>query len=320
MSAPRRLDRGWFRIAILTASAAVVAGVLVAVVGYRAGSAPTTTVTEYYAALRRGDAPAALALGSLPAGPRGLLTSQVLAAQQRIAPMSAVRVVSVEEHGSRASVRVSYQLAFPGAPHRVQDTLALDRHDGRWRLRQVAVATTLRVVQASERASVLGAPVPDGPVLLFPGAVPVTFDTPDLDLAPSVASIGLTGPASLELNVSVSPAGRKAVLAAAATQLDACLRAGAEPRCPLPSDRYVPGSVRATVVGQLADGLKLAVGAGSRGSITISGQVTVTGSWEGLTFDNAAQPGHGQLELPVAGTVYVPTTASAPRVIWQETS
>jgi hypothetical protein len=311
----RALDRGWFWIGVLTAVLALVAGVVIAVLGYTAGDDPDTIVLDYYGALGRADAPAALALGAIPAGPRALLTSEVLAEQQKLAPIRDVSITSSSRHGSQATVAVSYRLDFPGAAQQQTDQVTLTRRDGRWRLDRVAAATQLRLLQAADRASILGAPLPDGTALLFPGALPVSFDTPYLELPPSVAAVGIDAPSSTDLHVEVSPAGRAAVYAAVAAQLRGCLKPGADPRCPLPTDRIVPGTLRGRVDSNIPDVVNLAVAVSARGVITIDGQVLFTGTWRALSFENVAEPQRGDLKLPVEGTTYL----TAPlHILWQQ--
>lgn len=314
---PRRLDRGWFWIAVLTALLAIAAGAAIAFLGYTNDAGPAATVRDYFTALARADAPDALALGDIPDGPRTLLTSDVLAEQQRLAPIRDVTVVTSNQRGAQATVTVSYRLAFPEGAQQVTDTVPLAQRDGRWWLARVAVSTDLRLLQAGDRAAILGAPLPDGDTLLFPGAVPVTFDSRYLELTPATAAVGFAAGSETDLDVQVSPAGRKAVVAAVTRQLDRCLQPGADPRCPLPSDRYVPGSLRGSVPDDLGDGLTLTVPATARGAINVSGDVRFTGSWRSLTFENVAQPHSGGLQLPVAATTDVTTPL---RVIWQETS
>ena len=310
-------DRAWYWIAVLAAVTAVVAGIAIAYLGVSADRGPAGAVADYFAALRRGDAPAALALGDLPDGPHELLTSAVLADQQRLAPIEAVSIVSTDRTGSQASVTVRYRLGFPGAPQQVTDTVPTVERDGRWQLARTVVAVALRLTQAVDRASILGTPLPDGTTLLFPGAVPVRFDSPYLALAPDSAAVSFGSPGQDDLQVQVSPAGRTAVLGAMAGALRRCVQAGADPRCPLPSDRFVPGSLRGSIGGDLADRLTLTVPPGSAAAIKVGGEVRFSGRWQALTFENVAVARSGEVELPVAASV----PAVAPlRVVWQETT
>jgi hypothetical protein len=101
-----------FWTAVLLSAAAVLGGSAYAICAHRADPGPQDAVTGYFAALTRGDAPAALAFGAVPRGPHEFLTSAVLAEQQRIAPMRDVRISGVSRTGSRAAVRFSYRLGF----------------------------------------------------------------------------------------------------------------------------------------------------------------------------------------------------------------
>src|SRR4051812_31040755 len=104
------MRRALYWIAVLVALAGLVGGAAYAYVAYRATSGPDGAVKGYFAALARSDAPAALAFGDVPAGPHELLTSAVLAEQQRIAPLHHVQILDVSRSGGAASVRYSYQL------------------------------------------------------------------------------------------------------------------------------------------------------------------------------------------------------------------
>src|SRR3954454_11020099 len=106
----------WYWIAVVAAAALFGGGLALAYLGYAATSGPDGAVRGYYAALQRSDAPDALAFGSVPNGAHILLTGDVLAEQQRIAPMRGFSVVSTVQDGDRATVRVRYTLAFPGNP------------------------------------------------------------------------------------------------------------------------------------------------------------------------------------------------------------
>lgn len=305
-SGPRR-HRGLFAAAFAVAVAALVGGSVMAVRAYRATASPAAAVTGYFAALQRADAPAALGFGELPPGPRSLLTSPVLAAQQRIAPIRAVSVVSVDQTGSTATVAVTYTLGFAGGTRTVQDRVPVIYRGHAWRLTRTAALTQLHLAEAVDRASILGAGVPDGAVLLFPGAVPIGFDTPYLQLDAASSIVTLSGSRATDPSVQLSAPGRTAMLAAVATALRACLGAAGtpDPRCPVPSDRYVPGSLRGSFSGADLARLSLGVTADPAGVVRIGGApLPVTGTYQVLDFNNQPLPGSGTVALPLSATSY----------------
>lgn len=296
--------RGLFWSAVLLALLAVVGGGVAALRGYGRSDGPDGVARGYYSALAEADAPAALAYGDLPSGPHTLLTGKVLREQQRIAPIRDVQVVAVRRSGERASVSVRYRLDFPGAQQQVTDVLQLRERDGSWRLARTAVATELQVNGALSRATVVGAGIPAGTTLLFPGAVPISFDTDYLQLDPATGYVSFSSAAQTTVGVQVSPAGRDAVARVLQSMLHGCLdgKVRADPRCPLPSSRYMPGSVKATIDGKILDGLRIDVGDG--GLLLVSGQVQVTGSYRELDFDNIAHDKSGTIRLAVWASGY----------------
>ncbi len=310
--------RGLFWVAVLAALVAFVGGGAFAYVTYAATAGPDGAVKGYFAALARGNAPAALGFGDLPAGPHELLTSTVLRAQRKIAPIRHVRIAGTQRSGDTAKVTVAYDLDFADSTQHVSDDIAVRRHKGSWRLERTAATTELQLQQASDRATVLGGAVPEGTVLVFPGALPITFDTPYLRLAPTTRSVDLDAHDTMDLSVQVTAEGRRATEAAVVAALRNCLSGGAraDPRCPVPSSRAVPGTVRASVraadVRQVAS-VKLA--ATSRGLITISGQLSIRAHYTALDFENQPIARTGVVTLPLRATAY----ATAPTTVtWTE--
>jgi hypothetical protein len=290
-------------------------GTAVAVLGAAEPSGPAGAVRGYFAALARGDAADALAYGVVPDGPRTLLTGPVLRAQQRAAPLAHFTVRGTSRDGDRARVAVRYVLRYPGSPQTVNSTIGMHRAKGSWRLDAVAIRTSLEIDRASQRATVAGAGVPDGDTLLFPGAVPISFDTPylQLDAAEDTVSFGRQG--ELRVYVEVSRAGRAAMLAAVRRALTGCLTSGGA-GCPLPTERYVPGSVRGPTPADLAANLKVALAGSDAGVLEVDGQQPVHATaWRKLTFANRAVSGSGTVVLQVHAQAY----AKPPlRVVWSE--
>ena len=306
----------------LVAACAVVAvgwGAVIAFTGYQQTAGPDGAVKGYFAALARGDAPAALGFGAPPEGAHPLLTSTVLKQQLAIAPIRDVTVVDTVTHGSAATVTVQYGLGFRDDPVEVTERVAVLRHGGAWRLAATAATTSLDLTGALERATVAGGAVPDNPAAIFPGALPVTFDTPYLQLAPSTRYVRLSAPADTTVAVQVSPAGRAVIVPVLAKMLSACLRPGpVDPRCPLPSDRIVPGTLHATLSKNALAHLQVQVQTDQAGVIAVSvPDLSVHASYQQLDFDNQPFPMSGPVTLQVAATTY----AVAPvRLNWSSPS
>src|ERR1700759_646590 len=121
--------RASYWTAVVLALAALFGGSLYAYVAYRETAGPDGTVRGYFAALERGDASSALGFGDVPAGPTDLLTDEGLVQQQAIAPLQDVSIDAVAEHGSRASVQVSYQLRFATGARRYRSVLHVVKRD-----------------------------------------------------------------------------------------------------------------------------------------------------------------------------------------------
>src|SRR5436309_16271 len=68
--------------------------------------------------------------------------------------------------------------------------VAVVQHGNAWRLLAAAVPVQLYMNNASSRATLAGAAVPDGEVALFPGAVPIRFDTAELQVAHGAITFG----------------------------------------------------------------------------------------------------------------------------------
>jgi hypothetical protein len=300
---------------VLLAAALLVSGAVVSVLGYNSSPGPAGIVRGYFAALASADAPRALAYGTVPRGPRTLLTSAVLAEQQRIAPLRNVRVVSEHQQGKRATVMVGYVLAFPGKDVSVSDTVALHDTSSGWRLGAAAVRTELEALGARQRESILGTPVPRGNTLLFPGAVPVRFDTPYLQLVASTDFVWFGSASTTPVDAEISPAGRAALRSAVRTGLRHCLDGAADPACPLPSDRYIPGSFRGALAGTLRHADLLLDPSSRAGTLILQGRAFVHGTWRRLNYDNREVPGHGRVALYVRAVAY----ATAPlRLRWEQ--
>jgi len=292
---------------------AAVGGVLIWS-GLQNSSGPDAVVASYFDALRRADAPAALSYGDIPSGPHELLTSTVLAEQQRIAPIRHVGVVSVERHGDHATVNVRYELAYPDGLLQQMAAVPVHRAGGTWRLDDVATSTTLSLPQAADRARLLGARVPTTRTALFPGAVPIRFDTAYLALDPQRSSVRLASQPTLAVGVEVTAAAERAIAGELTKSVQACLaRPSAGSACPLPDSRAVPGTVTGELTGAVAREATYRVSADPVGRIVVGGRVGFTGSYSALDFSNLPAKRTGEFSLPLTCSVY----AVAPvRILW----
>lgn len=292
-----------FWTGVLIAVLLVVGGGALAYRGYESANAPGAVVGDYFAALAGSDAAAALALGDVPPGTHTLLTATVLRAQQRAAPIRDVSVTGVVRTGSRAKVHVRYLLDWPGAPERVAAVLSVREHSGRWRLDSVAVGTRLALDRAQQRATLAGGPVPNGMVLIFPGAVPVLFDTPYLQVVPRSASVPVQPDTTTYVQVRVSAAGSRAARAAVSAGLLQCFTHRDAVDCPQPSDRYVPGSVHGALPAT-SPALTVTLASSSAGVLEVTGKVAVVGTHRRLTFANQDVHGKGRVVVLVRAVSY----------------
>jgi len=307
-----RSHRVLFWLALTLALVALGSGAAIAVDAYRDQVSPERVVRDYLAAVARADAATALSYGRLPAGGRDLLTAEVLAAQREIAPMTGIAVAVDAPSGDRAAARVRYDLEFAEGVQTVEDTLPLERVDGSWGLAAAAVPTTIRVVYAAHRATVAGANVPRDVQLVFPGALPVSFDTTNLGLGRESRVVRFADGDAIEEVTELSVAGLTAVSAALDAALAECLDGTSDSTasCPLPGDvRAVPGTLRGTLA-QPASELSLIQLQADDGMIRINAQLTVTGSYEQLDFNNQRVVQSGDHPIPLLAICFATSPSS----------
>lgn len=281
--------QGIFWFALLVSVAAVLAGTSIVIGAYQAAADPASVVRAYFSALQDGDAAGALGFGTVPAGHHELLTSDVLAAQNATAPMSNVVVLAVHRNGDSAVVDIVYTLGLATGQTAVLDAVPVSRHGNDWRLDRSAIPVAITPGDGSTLASFAGAAVPNGDYVMFPGAVPVTYSTPNLAPDPASQVMRFAAPGVLEVNAMVSPAGRKLITPAVRAALVACLGGKGNPQalCPVPGGELaVPGSLRGNVTGKAA-GLVLLVNS-TNGKIDISGETDVHGTYQKLDDNDIA--------------------------------
>jgi hypothetical protein len=262
----------------MLATALLLGGGSLAFGAYLSAKVPDTVVRDYFAAIQRGDAPAALGYGDVPAGNHGLLTSEVLAAQQEVAPMTDIAVTGWQTaDDGTGRVAVAYTLRFPSGPAKVTDSVPVVLRDNEWRLAASAIDVHLGRASGVERATIAGAAVPDGEYDVFPGVLPVRYDTPNLELGPGSRIVRFAEPGTLPqvtVDAVVSAAGRRAIAAAVRQALATCLagKAPDEVLCPVPQPGFdVPGSLRGTVIGPLSSDVTMIV-------VTAEGRVDIEGA------------------------------------------
>lgn len=297
------MRRALYRTAVALSIVALVTGGTVAYLGYTADRGPADVVRGYLAALADADAPAALGYGRLPDGLHEYLTSAVLAEQQRVAPLRDIGIGDVTGAGSHASVGYRYRLAFAAGTTTVRGRMSLYRDGSAWRLDAVAVPVTVHLDSAADRITFAETGVPDGRILLFPGALPLRLDTGYLNFAPARPSAALGAGRTIMIRVRPSSAAQRALTSAVRQRLSRCVdRPAPRLACPLPSPRYVPGSLHGHTVGPLR--LRFAVTPDPAGMIRVDGEVRVRGSYQRLGYDNVARVYHGRLTLPVHASAY----------------
>jgi hypothetical protein len=161
--------------------------------------------------------------------------------------------------------------------------------------------------------------VPTDPVLMFPGAVPIQFDTGTIELDPASAVVHADHPGDLQIAVLPTSSGRAAAQRAVAAAFTACLRGAptADPRCPLPLGRAVPDSMTGTGPADIAGLLSVSVSTDPDGLFVVTGSITVFGRYQNLDFSNIVHTVTGRFPVSVNALAY---THPPVTVVWQEAS
>jgi hypothetical protein len=322
---PQARHRGLFWLAALVSVFAVAGGGFIAINSYFNSAQPSAVVTSYFAALARGDAARALSYGPVPPGNTSYLTADVLKDQLAVGAISHVQVLTVARTGTAgdsAKVNVSYQLSGPGTGHVVTDTVPMIRKNRRWWLADTAVTTKVSLSRAQQRATFAGAAFPTGSVLLFPGALPIKFDTANLELGAG-SSVQFTGGNNAGLLVEASAAGIGAARASVGAALTACLAdTSTDVFCPVPglgstTVRAVPASLHGTLANKATDGLAVTVSPAPTGILLIDGAVSVNGHYVSLAYANTTAPvSSDKISVTIAAQCYASTPDA---VTWRTT-
>jgi hypothetical protein len=319
---PARRRRPIRALVGVLAAAALVGGSAVAVMTAIRVAPATDVVEQYFAALRAGDAPAALSYGETPAGDRSFLTSAALRVQNQLAAIGSVQVDPATVTGRTARVPVTYTLTPAAAPTRpsIQTTdVALHRRGRGWALDRTAAVVRVLPVGAGRRATLAGAAVPVQPVALFPGVVPVRYDTSLIEQQLNSGNLTLTSTAPVKVGAQLSESGRSTVEAAVRKAFTACLArptAAASRSCPLTpttAGRLVPGSLRGSLRRSTFDVTPALRDAD--GLVRTSGSFFVDGRYRTLDYDNLASTYTGTAEVNFVATVYATTPGT---VRWEQ--
>jgi hypothetical protein len=296
----RARHRGLAWLAAVIALFVLVGGGYLAISSYLSSAEPGDVAVAYFNSLARGDAARALSYGPVPVGDRRYLSAEVLKAQLAAGAISAPQVISIAKtpgHPNSSTVNLSYRLTSPGGDDRtVTDVIPMIRQDRHWWLAASAVTTRVGLKQATQRATFAGTAVPDQPVLLFPGALPIRFDTPNLELSDAGSTVTFNASDNSRVDVEASPAGISAARSSVGTALAACLAASStDVFCPTPGNgssavRAVPGSLRGTLAPKATDGLTVTVPNDPHGLFVVAGTVTVNGKYLALNYTNIATP------------------------------
>ena len=297
------MRRAAVAVVVVLALAALVAGGTLAVRGLRAGQlGPDEVVGDYFAALERGDASAALGYGTIPSGSRALLSDAALRAQQAAAPIRDLEVVSTRTRGDRSIVQVGYQLGTGPTGSTVAADVALHRDDGNWVLNESAIPAQFDFNAAGDRATIAGVRAPTNAAAMFPGSFVLRFDSPYL--VGTIGNDSITfgaatsrNIASTSVDVTLTASGRSATRLAVQAAVARCLERGG-PTCPQPDERYVPGSLRGRLTGTLQH-VSTSLTASPAGVVRVDAEAPATVRFRRLDFVDRPGDGHGDVRLQV---------------------
>lgn len=302
----RRARRRAYWAAVAATLAVGIAGSAVAGAAYVRERDPAAVVREYFDAIADGRAADALALGDIPDGERGYLTAEVLRAQLDAGRVQRVRIGEVDRRGDRAVVAVAYRLsARDGSEATVSDEVPVRRHGVGWLLERAAVVVPAMAADAASRVALAGAPLPSEPILLLPGALPLTTNAPALAFDLGASAVTFAGEAPSATPV-LAPTAQAEIGFALDSALTACLRDNAAMAdCPLevPDARLVPGSLDGLATTPPSAGARVTLQTDPAGVVRVRGTFVMSATWTELDFDNIASKQSGQVTVRYGATV-----------------
>ena len=209
--------------------------------------------------------------------------------------------------------------AGSGSPSSQQSTVALHRSGRGWQLDSTAATVRVVATAAGHRATLAGAAIPAAAVDLFPGAVPVSYDTSLIRTAadPLYLTLGSTG--DERVGARLSPAGVTVVEATIRRTFQSCLTRGAAAplSCPLTpaGSQVVPGSLRGTLTRVSFTSAPSLQQSNADGLIETTGTFVVNGRYQSLDFDNISSSISGPVDVDFRAALY----ASEPGVLaWEK--
>ncbi len=291
------------------AALAVIAGTVVGVRALVQVFSPTAVVAAYFHALQSGNAPKALGLGGVPDGDTHLLSSAALRVQQKLGPIHDVKINGSTGDDRQSRVAVSYGVG--GAdPTTRNETISLHRKGKGWELDRTSSRVTVHVGAAAHRVTIGGGVIPSGPVRMFPGVVPVQFDTPALQIGGTADLVSLSADSDVDVQVGLSGAGAKSLSAGIDAAAARCLGpSAASAVCPFApqQSRAVPGTLRGTIsTPPSADPPRFQLDPNSPdGLVSVTGSFVVSATWTSLDFENQPKASKGRIDIDYSARQYV---------------
>lgn len=234
----------------LGAVAIVAVVVIAAVMIFRGGSGsggaenPSQAVQEYFEALSRGDAKAALALGESQPPDTTFLTDEILKKQIAAEPIANIKTLG-ETPGANGAVMVQVSVSLGGKTQ--NDKIPVSKSDDGWKVPHAAMTMDLNKnsglykPELFDAVTIFGKPAPkSGVAYVFPGPVELGSSNPnikitgrDFNLTPGLMNIYL-GLSQQNLDIDVSEEGTKAIRDTILAEIKDCARSTQlqPPNCP----------------------------------------------------------------------------------------
>lgn len=207
-------------------------------------SSPSDAVREYFEALARGDAQAALALGESQPPDTTFLTDDILKKQIELSPITNIKTLG-ETPGANGAVMVAVSVDMGGKTS--SDKIPASKVDGGWKVPHAAMTMDLgrnRGIVKPELfdvVTIFGEPAPkSGTAYVFPGPVELGSSNPNISVTSREFSIpGLMqiylGLSQQSPEFGISDSGKKAITDAIMTKVTECTKSRqlAPPDCPV---------------------------------------------------------------------------------------